>query len=141
MECLFVKRRTIMAKMTVGPGGIETISGALKKPVKKEGHRHGNYVIAVHRQAETTNPDCQRLYVKNPDAYKRTTPVTRDELAKRERFAAVSRAVANRAQNLSTLTQDQEAYIAQKNLPGGKKSFKSYLWSLELAAYDAQHQG
>ena len=75
------------------------------------------------------------------DRYKRSTPVSRDELAKRERFAEVSRAVATRATNLSTLTTDQQAYLAQKDLPNGKKSFKKYLWSLELATYDAAHQG
>ena len=25
--------------------------------------------------------------------------------------------------------------------PGGKKTMKSYLWSLEMATYDANHQG
>ena len=130
-----------MAKFEVSAAGIETISGALKRPVKKDGHSHGNYLVLTHRKAETTNPDCQRGYVFSRDRYKRSTPVTRDELAKRERFAEVSRAVATRATNLSTLTTDQQAYLAQKDQPGGKKSFKKYLWSLELAAYDAAHQG
>ena len=117
----------------------ETASGLSTRPSKKNGHSHGFYVMNTHRKAETTNPNCQRAYSWDIDRYKRTTPVSRDELAKRERFTAVSRAVANRAQNLSTLTQDQEAYIAQKNQPGGLKSFKKYLWSLELATYDAAH--
>ena len=121
--------------------GIEYVKGAMSKPVVKEGHSHGSYLIGTHREAETTNPDCTRIYIKDQDAYKRSTPVTRDELAKRERFAEVSRAVATRAHNLSTLTTDQQAYLAQKDQPGGKKSFKKYLWSLELAAYDAAHQG
>ncbi len=64
-----------MAKTIVGAAGIETISGALKKPVRKNGHNHGNYLIATHRTAETTNPNCQRLYVRSADAYKRSTPV------------------------------------------------------------------
>ena len=135
----FGKRRTIMAKMQVGPAGIETISGALKKPVKKEGHSHGNYMIATHRVAATTNPNCQRLYVKGPEAYKRSTPVKPDELVARTRFAAVARAVANRKNDISKITADQQAYAAQKNQPGGYKTMRSYLWSLELAAYDQAH--
>ncbi len=34
---------------------------------------------------------------------------------------------------------DKEAFNAQKYLPGGKTTMKSYLWSLELAAWDANH--
>ena len=117
----------------------ETSSGSLRKPVKKEGHSHGNYMIATHRVAATTNPNCQRLYVKGPEAYKRSTPVKPDELVARTRFAAVARAVANRAQDISKITADQAAFDAQKNTAGGYKTMKSYLWSLELATYDAQH--
>jgi hypothetical protein len=71
----------------------------------------------------------------------RSTPVTADERAKRMRFAAVSAAVAARAKDLNKMTADQAAFIAQKDQPGGKKTMKSYLWSLEAAAYDAEHQG
>ena len=31
--------------MTVGVAGIETISGALKRPKKQDGHNHGNYLL------------------------------------------------------------------------------------------------
>ena len=51
-----------MAVMTVGVAGIETISGALKRPKKQDGHNHGNYLVATHRKAATTNPNCQRVY-------------------------------------------------------------------------------
>ena len=47
-------------------------------------------------------------------------------------------AVASRAKDLSQMTADQAAFKAQKNEPGGKKTMKSYLWSLELAKYDAK---
>ena len=57
------------------------------------------------------------------------------------RFSAVSAAVAQRAKDLNKMTQDQAAFIAQKDQPGGKITMKSYLWSLELAAYDQAHQG
>ena len=128
-----------MAIMQVGPGGIETISGALKKPKKQNGHNHGNYVIATHRKAATTNPNCQRVYVKTPDAYQRTTPVLADEMARRVRFATVAAAVAARKKDLSKVTTDTANFLAQRDEAGGKKTMRSYLWSLELAAYDAQH--
>ena len=119
--------------------GIDSVSGALSKPSKSGQHSCEKMLLATHRVAETTSNKCNRLYLRKK--VKRSTPVTRDELQKRERFAEVSRAVATRATNLSTLTTDQQAYLAQKDQPGGKKSFKKYLWSLELAAYDAAHQG
>lgn len=41
--------------------------------------------------------------------------------------------------NLSMITTDQMNFIAQRSQPGGKKTFKAYLWKLELQSYDAQH--
>lgn len=127
-----------MAKVTWS-AGIDSVSGALSKPSKGGQHSCEKMLLGTHRVAETTSSDCNRLYLRKKT--KRSTPVLRDELARRERFTAVTRAVAARAQNLSTMTQDQEAYLAQRNQPGGKRTFKSYLWSLELASYDASHQG
>ena len=129
-----------MAKAKVGAAGIEYIQGALKRPVKKDGHNHGNYLVATHRSAATTNPNCQRLYSFDADRSKRTTPVSNDERAQRGRFGTVAAAVAARAKDLSKVTTDQQAFLAQKDLPNGKKTMKSYLWSLELAAYDAEHE-
>jgi len=37
------------------------------------------------------------------------------------------------------LTEDQAAFKAQKDSPNGKKTMKSYIWSLESDAYDQQH--
>ena len=125
-----------MAKVTWS-AGIDSVSGALSKPSKGGQHSCEKMLLGTHRVAETTSSDCNRLYLRKKT--KRSTPVLRDELARRERFTAVTRAVAARAQNLSTMTQDQEAYLAQRNQPGGKRTFKSYLWSLELASYDASH--
>ena len=62
-----------------------------------------------------------------------------DELEKRQRFAAVARAVNTRAKDLSKITADQAAFQAQKDSPNGKKTMKSYLWSLEKATYDQTH--
>ncbi len=125
--------------MTVGPGGIETISGALKRPVKKDGHNHGLYFVATHRTKETANPNCQRVYSFAPDRYKRSTPVTADERDARARFAEVAGAVKTRKSNLTTLSQDQANFLAQKDTAGGCVTFKQYLWKVCGDAYDAQH--
>ena len=130
-----------MAKATVGAGGIEIIQGALKRPKKQDGHNHGNYLVMTHRTAATTNPNCQRIYTFAPNRYDRSTPPSARETAIRDRFRVVARAVATRSKDLMQMTTDQAAFIAQKDQPNGKKTYKSYLWSLELAAYDAQHQG
>ena len=130
-----------MAVMKVGAAGIETMSGALKRPKKQDGHNHGNYLVATHRVAATTNPNCQRVYSFDADRYKRSTSPSADEMAARERFAAVGRAVATRAKDVSKITQDQEAFKAQKDTPGGRKTLKAWYWMVELAAYDQQHQG
>ena len=127
-----------MAVVKYAPG-IETVSGALSKPKKVEGHNHGDYLIGTHRTAPTTNPNCSRLYIKGADAYKRSTPVTADELAQRLRFKTVARAVAARAKSLQSVQEDRVNFNAQKDEPNGKKTMKAYLWSLELESYDSSH--
>ena len=96
-----------MAKVVVGPAGIETISGALMKPKKQEGHKCGNYLVATHRTAPTTSGNCQRLYAKRSDAYERSTSPGANELRARARFTAVAAAVKARSKNLSLMTSDQ----------------------------------
>ena len=125
--------------MKVGAAGIETISGAMKRPKKMNGHNHGNYLVAVHRTAATENPNCQRVYSFDADRYKRTTPISVNEQLARTRFLNVQAAVKARAKNLSTLTDDQAAFEEQKNTAGGKKTWKSYLWKVCGDEYDAQH--
>ena len=127
-----------MAKVVYATG-IDYVSGSLAKPKKKDGHSCGTYLIGTHRVAETTNPDCTRLYVRKNDVYERSTPVSADEVRNRIRFAAISAAVAARAKDLTKITQDMAAFQAQKET--GYKTMKSYLWSLEGAAYDEAHQG
>ena len=117
--------------------GIDSVSGALAKPSKSGQHSCDKMLLGTHRIAETTSNKCTRLYIRKKR--KRSTTAGPDELKRRQRFAAVSAAVAERAQDLSKMATDRAAYIAQKDQPGGKKSMKSYLWSLELADYDAQH--
>ena len=126
--------------MKVGAGGIETISGAMKRPKKQNGHNHGNYLIAVHRVAATTNPNCQRVYSRDADTYDRTTPLTQKEIDARARFTAIAAAVATRAKDLNRITADQAAFKAQKDQPNGKKTMRSYLWYLEAVAYDEAHE-
>ena len=117
--------------------GIDHVSGALSKPSKKGQHSCKKMLLATHRTAATTNNQCNRVYMR--DKVVRTTPVLADEMARRVRFATVGAAVAAREKDLSKVTTDTENFLAQRNEPGGKTTMKSYLWSLELAAYDAQH--
>ena len=128
-----------MAKMEVGPAGIETISGALMKPKKKEGHKCGNYLIATHREAASTSDACQRLYSKKASAYNRSTSPGANELRARARFGAVAAAVKARSKNLSLMTSDQAAFIAQKDLADGKKTLRAYYWYICGQEYDQEH--
>ena len=47
--------------MIVDAAGISTISGAMLKPKKIEGHNHGNYLVAVHRVAPTTKKNLSTI--------------------------------------------------------------------------------
>ena len=125
--------------MTVGPGGIEILQGALTRTSKKSGHKHGRYFVATHRTAATTNPECQRIYSWGKDRYNRSTPVSSREMAARTRFAAVRAAVWDRAHDLNQISQDQAAFIAQKDTAGGKTTMNAYLWKVCGEAYDANH--
>ena len=119
---------------------IKTVSGALTKINKKSAHAADQkMVLATHRVAPTTSDGCSRLYLRGLQSVTRSTPVTTDELALRGRFAAVSAAVAARAKDLNKMGPDKTAFNAQKDQPSGKKTMKKYLWSLELAAWDANH--
>jgi hypothetical protein len=119
--------------------GIESVSGSLAKPKKKNGHKCGDYLIGTHRTAATENPNCTRLYIRKETTYDRTTPLTSKELLARGRFAAVSAAVKVRAKDLMQISDDQAAFLAQKDTAGGKKTMKAYLWKVCGDEYDAQH--
>ena len=116
--------------------GIQYVKGSLAKPKKLDGHNHGDYLIGVHREAPTTNPNCTRLYVRKQDTYDRTTPVSAKETAARLRFATVSAAIKTRKADMMKVVADQESFLAQKNLPGGKKTMNSWYWYVEGQAYD-----
>ena len=128
-----------MAIMKVGAAGIETISGAMKKPKKQNGHNHGNYLVATHRTAASTNPNCQRIYSFDADRYKRSTTPKAKELAARSRFTEVGNAVRLRSKDLMQISTDQAAFLAQRDTAGGKKTMKAYLWKVCGDEYDAQH--
>ena len=119
---------------------IKTVSGALTKINKKSPHAADQkMVLATHRVAPTTSPDCSRLYIRGLSAVSRSTQPTTKELAVRARFAAVRAMVAERADDLSHISSDQAAFIAQKDLANGKKTMRAYLWMVCGAAYDAEH--
>ena len=119
--------------------GIDYVKGSLSKPKKKDGHSCGTYLIGTHREAETSNPNCTRLFVKDANAYDRSTPLSSNERQARARFIAVKAMVAARKDNLTTLSQDQMAFVAQKDTAGGKKTFNAYLWKVCGDEYDQQH--
>ena len=125
-----------MAKV-VWMSGIEYVSGALCKCGKKGQHTHDKMLLATHRRAATTNPDCNRLYVRS-QVTRKTAP-TEDELFARIRFTAVAAMVRTRSRDLSKISQDQMAFIAQKDLAGGKKTMKAWYWMTCGNEYDAQH--
>ena len=126
-----------MAKASYAPM-FETVSGALNKINKKSPHAADQkMVLTTHRVAPTTSPDCSRVYLRGLSSVTRTTPVTAKETGVRTKFAAVSAAVNARLQNSSTLPADEAAFKAQKDSANGKKTLRSYIWSLESAAYDA----
>ena len=91
-------------------------------------------MLATHRTAPTNNSDCNRLYLRNTT--QRSTPLTEREIAAREKFAAVAAMVTERKMDLSKVTADQEAFLAQKDQPGGKKTMKSWYWDVWGKEYD-----
>ena len=129
-----------MAIMKVGAAGIETISGAMKRPKKQNGHNHGSYLVAVHRKAPTTSPNCQRVYSFDADRYSVNVSQTEEAINARLRFSAVSAAVKARRKDLSHMAADLQAFNAQKDQPNGCKTMTKYLWKVCGQAYD-QAQG
>ena len=118
--------------------GIDSVSGALSKPGKNPQHSCNKMLLGTHRVAETTSNKCNRIYLRKKTNRDQTN-LSADEISARARFGAVGRAVALRMKDLTKVTEDQIAFKAQKDQPNGKKTMKSYLWSLELAAYDQAH--
>ena len=127
-----------MAKV-VYSAGIDHVSGALSKPSKSGQHSCEKMLLATHRVAPTSNPDCTRIYAVGE--YSRSTQPSAKELALRERFTEVRAMVAARRKDLNKISQDQLDFIAQKDLATGKKTMTAYLWYVCGQEYDAEHQG
>ena len=121
---------------------IKTVSGALVKINKKSAHAADQkMVLGTHRKAPTTSNACSRIYLRGLSSV--DYPLSQTELAinARNRFTAVSQAIKARKRDLSKLTDDQQAFLAQRDLPNGKKTMLSYYWLICGAEYDAQHNG
>ena len=103
----------------------EVVSGALTKINKKSPHAADQkMVLTTHRVAPTTSKNCSRVYLRDLSSI---------------RFAGICTAVATRLQDPSKMAADQAAFMAQLGTAGAKTTLRSYLWSLEAAAYDANH--
>jgi hypothetical protein len=125
-----------MAKATYAPM-FETVSGALNLIHKKSPHAADQkMVLTTHRKAPTTSPDCSRVYLRDLNSVTRSTPVTARETVIRTKFAAVSAAVNTRLHDTTQQATDLAAFKLQMNLANGKKTLRSYIWSIESAAYD-----
>ena len=119
---------------------IKTVSGALTKINKKSPHaKDQKMVLATHRKAASSNPNCTRLYLRGLQSITRSTDPSAKELLIRARFNAVSKAVALRRKDLMQINQDNAAFLAQRDTAGGKKPLTAYLWSVCGAEYDQQH--
>ena len=121
---------------------IKTVSGALTKINKKSPHaKDQKMVLGTHRKAATTNPNCTRLYLRGLSSV--DYPLSQTELAinARNRFTAVSQAIKARKRDLSKLTDDQQAFLAQRDQPNGCKTMTKYYWYICGQEYDAQHNG
>ena len=119
----------------------ETSSGAIQKINKKSAHAHEQkMILTTHRVAATSVVGkCQRAYSRGIEAITRTTPVTSKELLIRGRFAAVAAMVKVRAKDLMQISDDQAAFLAQKDTAGGCKTMRQYLWKVCGDEYDQQH--
>ena len=117
---------------------VSSLSGALTKINKKSPHAvDQKMVLATHRTAPTSQVGkCNRMYLRGLNSVTRSTPVSADETALRTKFAAVAAAVNARMKDPTKIADDLVAFNAQKNSANGKITLRSYLWSLESAAYD-----
>ena len=117
--------------------GIDSVSGALSKPGKNGQHSCAKMLLGTHRVAATENPNCNRLYLRKK--VQRSTQPTPKETAIRTRFSAVEAAVRARKRDLEFIATDHQNFLAQKDLAGGKKTMKAYLWKVCGDIYDQEH--
>ena len=126
-----------MAKIKWGQG-IDYVSGLMgARPKKGQMHSdHTNVLLATHRVAATQSSDCNRIYLR--EAPKPRTNISSKELSARTRFTEVQALVSARAKDLNKISQDQADFAAQKDLAGGKRTMRAYLWKVCGAEYDGQ---
>ncbi len=117
--------------------GIDSVSGALAKPSKSGQHSCTKMLLSTHRVAPTTSNKCNRLYLRKP--IKINVSQTENAINARNRFTAVSQAIKLRKRDLTKLTEDQQAFLAQRDLPNGKKTMLAYYWAICGQEYDEQH--
>ena len=130
-----------MAKVKL-VAAFESISGAMTKINKKSQHAGDQkMVLLTHRTAASENPNCQNIYLRGLSSVTRTTPLTTKETEARSRFEAVAKAVKQRKGDLMQMSTDQQAFLAQKDKAGGKKTLRAYLWLVCGQEYDAAHNG
>ena len=119
--------------------GIDSVSGALAKPSKSGQHSCTKMLLGTHRTAPTQSNKCNRLFLRKPVKY--NLPQTEDAINARLRFAAVAAMIKTRKQDLTKLTTDQAAFLAQKDSPNGKKTMLAYYWLICGNEYDEAHNG
>ena len=117
--------------------GIDSVSGALSKPGSNPQHSCEKMLLGTHRTAPTQSSDCNRLYLRKKVV--RTTSPNADELAARLRFSTVAQMVNERKKDLTKIIADQQAFLAQRDLAGGKKTMKAYYWMVCGDEYDTEH--
>ena len=118
--------------------GIDHVSGALAKPGKGQ-HSCKKMLLGTHRTAPTESTDCNRMYIRKKT--KRVGQPSERELAARVRFRTVRQMIEDRKEDLTKLSSDQAAFIAQKDLADGKKTMQAYYWKICGDLYDAQQNG
>ena len=115
--------------------GIDSVSGALSKPSKSGQHSCTKMLLGTHRVAATTSDACNRVYLRKK--INRSTPVSSDERAWRNRFKAIVQAINARRKDLSHVAEDLAAFNAQKNDADGYKTMRQYLWHICAAEIDS----
>ena len=117
---------------------IKTVSGALVKINKKSPHAADQkMILGTHRVAATTNPHCNRIYLRGLSSITRSTPVSQNEMVARQRFSAVAALVKTRSRDLNQIGTDQAAFKAQMDQPGGCKTLKKWYWRVCGQEYDS----
>ena len=125
------------------PTGIEQVSGQISyKPNKKKDQhwKHKDVMLAKHRKAPSMSDNCQSLFfVSGEEWYKRGSVPSAREMQNRVRFKTISQNVAERKIDLMRISQDQQAFLAQREEPNGIRTFNAWYWKVCGDEYDAQH--